>query len=195
MASSQPQMWYCFMSNNMKKTLPWALNSPDDAFLKKYSSLKGFQGNFILNCPWVLRSAQQSPRWIISFLLSFIYSLLFPPFTPLSSIPPFFLSLPSFITLFQRGFMMARSLIRISTQHSRRRNLLFYKNRIKLPFPFHGFLLPWVLFCLSQQMLNQVFTLSGFSLLLKLGQSLHQKPKRKHKWRVGRTLELICFSV
>lgn len=144
MASSQPQMWYCFMSSNMKKTLPWALNSPDDAFLKKHSSPKGFQGSFILNCPWVLRSAQQSPHWIISFLLSFIYSLLFPPFTPLSSLPPFFRSLPSFVTLFQRRFMTGRSLIKISTQHSRRRNLFFIKmelhfHSLSMAFCFPGF--------------------------------------------------------
>lgn len=128
------------MSSNMKKTLPWALSSPDDAFLKKHSSLKGFQGSFILNCPCVFWSAQQSLCWIVPFLLSFIHSRLFPSIIPLSSLPPFFLSFPSSVTLFQRGFTTARSLINISTQHSRRRNLLFYKNRITLPFLFHGFL-------------------------------------------------------
>lgn len=79
-----------------ERDLPWALNSPDDALLRKHISLKGFRESFILNWPWVLWSnSQQSPCWIISFLLSFIYSFLLP--SPLSLPLPVLLSFFPFL--------------------------------------------------------------------------------------------------
>lgn len=149
MASSQLQMWYCFMSSNMKRLCPghWAALM---MLFWRSTALWSFSGSVILNCPYVFWSAQQSPVGLFpSFFLLFILA----SSLPLSLSLPFLLSFSPFLPLLlcSERIYDNRSLIKISTQHSRRRNLLFYKNRITLPFLFHGFCFPgFFLFCLSR---------------------------------------------
>lgn len=149
-------------------------------FQEAQSSLKGFQGCVILNCPYVFWSAQQSPCWIIPSFFSFIYSRLSPFHYP--SLPsPFFLSFPSSVTLFQRGFTTARSSSRFHPSIPEG-EISFYENRITLPFLFHGFFAFLGSFLFVSADVKSGFHLKWFLIATQVGaESSPEKPQRKHK--------------